>query len=537
MIGIELIGITLTGWVSLLVAVSAGIIGAVMFMLGSEKMHYVWGIFCVTVCVWAGGFFFSSQAPDIASALYWTRIEYIGVILIPFTYFHFVLELTKKSNIWLIISLYAIGLFIVYINLTTALIVSDVTYIFNELYYNHPPGPLHTYFLGFFVLLVIIAHYLGYTTYKASNDEQFRKSTRLFFFATGISFVGATMNFLSVYGLFIHPITNFTVAFAPPVIAYAMLKYKLFDVRVVTAQFLTLVLVAFAVVRLFVSNSMQEVIFNILILLVTLSVGVYLILSVRREVEQRDQIQKLADNLKVANTKLKELDKLKSQFLSIASHDLRAPLTAIRNFMSILLDGTYGKLPPAAEEGTKQVFDRSTEMAEMVDNYLNVSRIEQGRMKYDIADVDFKVTVSEAVKAFTPQATEKGLKIEYKEPQDNIILKADEPKLREVVENLINNSILYTEKGSITVSLEKKENMARFMVSDTGVGMSKETISKLFKLFSQGDDSRKYNPKSTGVGLYITKAHVEAHGGKVSAKSDGEGKGSRFIAEIPLKNN
>ena len=114
-------------------------------------------------------------------------------------------------------------------------------------------------------------------------------------------------------------------------------------------------------------------------------------------------------------------------------------------------------------------------------------------------------------------------------------MRADENKMREVIENLINNAINYTPKGSITISVEKVGGKVRIVFKDTGIGMSQKTISKLFGLFSPGDDSRKYNPKSTGVGLYITKAHVEAHKGTVRAESDGEGKGSRFVVELPLR--
>jgi signal transduction histidine kinase len=227
---------------------------------------------------------------------------------------------------------------------------------------------------------------------------------------------------------------------------------------------------------------------------------------------------------------------MKSQFLSIASHDLRAPLTVIRNFMSLLLDGTYGKLPDAASEGMRQVFDRASDMAKSVDSYLNVSRIEQGRMKYDFIDIELAPLVEKAVKDFTPNAEKKGLTVSF--VSDPALkgkkAKVDVSKMNEVLNNLLDNSIKYTPKGGLSVKLEKVAAGARFTIEDTGIGMSQETIGKLFKLFSTGAESLKVNTSSTGVGLYITKAHVEAHGGRIWAESDGEGKGSRFIMELPL---
>lgn len=533
-LGAELLGITLTGWISVTVAVSVGVLAAAMFVLGSERLHYVWGLFCTAVSIWTGSFFFVSQATDPSQAIFWWKMTYIGIILIPFTYFHFVLVLTKKLNAWIVSSLYLVAGFFLYINFATDLVIKDVTYFFNELYYNYPAGLLHPYFLAFFVLLVLIAHIIGFNSYRTSTDPVQKERTWLFFLATGVGFIGATMNFFGVYGIPIHPSTNFTAALAPPVIAYAILKYKLFDIKVVLAQFLTLALSGFTIFRLVASKTPQELTFNLVVLFITVIVGIYLIRSVRKEVEAREQIEQLAKKLEAANARLKELDTLKSQFLSIASHDLRAPLTAIRNFMSLLLDGTFGKLPAGAQSGVQQVFDRATDMASMVDNYLNVSRIEQGRMKYDFTEVNLTELITKTVESFVNLAKEKGIAIALRPIREAFMMKGDASKLREVFENLINNGILYTERGTITVSAERDGSKLRITFADTGVGMSKETIGKLFQLFSPGDDSRKYNPKSTGVGLYISKAHVVAHRGSVRAESDGVGKGSRFIVELPL---
>ena len=533
--GIELLGISLTGWIAVSVSVSIGILAALMFILGSERLHYVWGLFCTAVSIWTGAFFFVSQATTPTEAIFWWKITYVGIILIPFTYFHFVLTLVKKVNVWVIGALYAVAATFLYFDLTTNLMIDQVTYVFNELYYNYPAGVLHPYLLFCFITLVLIAHIIGFNSYRTSTDPIQRERTWLFFLSTGVGFIGAIMNFFGVYGIFIHPSTNFTAALAPPVIAYTILRYHLFNMKVVLAQVLTLALAGFTVFRLIVSKSLSELMFNVVFLLITVIVGIYLVKSVRKEVEAREEIERLATNLEKANERLKELDTLKSQFLSIASHDLRAPLTAIRNFMSMLMDGTYGKLPPAAEEGTKQVFERATEMAGMVDNYLNVSRIEQGRMKYDFADMDLKDTLNEAIASLTPVAKEKGLSVWYTPVAESLPVRGDEPKLREVFENLFNNAINYTPKGSIRVTVEKQGEKVRITFQDTGIGMSRKTIDHLFGLFSQGEDSRKYNPKSTGVGLYITKAHVTAHRGTIRAESDGEGKGSRFIIELPLK--
>jgi signal transduction histidine kinase len=319
-------------------------------------------------------------------------------------------------------------------------------------------------------------------------------------------------------------------------IFFATLKFRLFNLKIVATEIFIFILWIFILIRLILSTEWIDRIMNGVLFIFAVIIGLFLVRSVIQEVEQREEIQRLADSLKAANDKLKELDRLKSEFLSIATHDLRAPLSAIRNFMSLMLDGTYGKLPAATEEGMRQVFDRATEMSTSVDNYLNISRIEQGRMKYDFEYTDLKKIVEETAATFMPIATEKGLVLSLSIPPGlaSVPVRGDVPKLHEVFNNLVDNSIKYTPKGEVRVVVEGGEHTARVIIQDTGVGMSGDTKQRLFKLFSPGAGSRKINPKSTGVGLYIAKKHVEAHKGTLLAESKGEGKGSRFIVELPI---
>ncbi len=346
-------------------------------------------------------------------------------------------------------------------------------------------------------------------------------------------------NFVLPTSFQVYGFIPFGAVFIFPFIAatgYAIFEYKLFDVKVIGTQIFAFVLTLVSLIQLIFSTSTLEVIVRTCVFVLVLVFAISLIRSVMREVKQREEIERLAGDLKAANERLKELDKLKSEFLSIASHDLRAPLTVIRNFVSLLMDGTYGKLPSAAEEGLRQVFDRATDMAKSVDSYLNVSRIEQGRMKYDFIDVELSPIIKKSVADFKPNADKKGVALSLTLSLDLEGKKArlDISKINEVLNNLLDNSIKYTPKGSITVTAEKVGSIARVTIKDSGVGMSPETIKKLFQLFSTGTESLKVNTTSTGVGLYITKAHAEAHKGRIWAESEGEGKGSTFILELPL---
>lgn len=335
-------------------------------------------------------------------------------------------------------------------------------------------------------------------------------------------------NFIPFGAVFIFPFIGCT--------AYAIYHYRLFNVKVVATQILAFLLTIAALIQVVFSTDFIETIFRVTAFLLTLVASIFLVRSVMREVQLREEVEQLASNLSTANDKLKELDRLKSQFLSMASHDLRAPLTIIRNFISLLLDGSYGKLAPAGQEGLQQVFDRATDMAKSVETYLDVSRIEQGRMKYDFVDIELIPLIKNAVMAFTPNAEKKGLKLSaiYDPALDGIKAKIDVSKMNEVLNNILDNTIKYTPTGEMNLSVKRIGSVARISLKDTGVGMTEDTLKNLFQLFRPGEDSKRINPASTGVGLFVTKAHVEAHSGKIWAESEGAGKGSTFVIELPL---
>lgn len=537
------LGITLTGWVAIVMALSLSMLSGIMFMLGTRKLHYLWGAFTAAGALWGIGFYMVSISGDYASAQFWWRFALVGVVLAPFTFFHFVsefiqLQLPYWTRVIVFGGLYTLCAILIILALGTNLLVNELTFLFGEVYYDTPPAALHPYFTFLYVSIISVSYLLIFRSmYLAILPEAQRKQAWYLIVGSGIGLIGGSMDLLLIYDvLHVHPIRNLLVIVGTSIVGFSILKYKLFDVKVVTAQFLTFFIVAFSVIRLATSSSSQETIFNTLMLGVTLAIGVYLIQSVRREVEQREQIQLLASELKIKNEKLTELDKLKSQFLSIATHELRTPLTIVRNFMSLLMDGTYGKMPVAAEEGAHQVFERVTDMAHSVDTYLNVSRIEQGKISYSFEPGDITPLVKLAVEGLKANAEKKKLSLTLDIKPGAEILKAniDGPKITEVIINLIDNSIKYTPQGTVAVTLEKVGQRARMTIRDTGVGMSEKTLAGLFKLFSPGEDSKKINPASTGVGLYVSKAHVDAHKGTLTAASDGVGKGSVFILDLPL---
>jgi signal transduction histidine kinase len=239
--------------------------------------------------------------------------------------------------------------------------------------------------------------------------------------------------------------------------------------------------------------------------------------------------EKLAD----ANERLKQLDQLKSEFLSVASHQLRAPITAIKGYLANVAEGLYGAVPEYLNEPLGVVQESARVMTSSIEDYLNVSRIEQGRMKYDFTEFDITPLAKRATEELEPVAQKKNLTLIFNDSPEAKI-NADFGKIKQVFTNLIDNAIKYTEQGSVTVSVSTEGDHVRFMTQDTGIGIPADEIGKLFDKFMRARDANKVNTTGTGLGLYVAKNLVEGHGGKIWAESDGPGKGSRFIVELPV---
>ncbi len=241
------------------------------------------------------------------------------------------------------------------------------------------------------------------------------------------------------------------------------------------------------------------------------------------------------DQLGRANERLKELDQQKSEFISLASHQLRSPLTAIKGYASLLLEGDFGQLPEKIRETVEIIYKSTQAMAVLVGDYLDVSRIEQGRMRYDYSNFDLKELVENIVDELRPTVAAAKLSIKFECNQsDNYMIHADMGKLKQVFLNLIDNSIKYTPKGGMEVSLNKDNQNKKitFRIKDTGIGIPGEVLPRLFEKFTRAPDANKVNIMGTGLGLYVAKKMIEAHGGKIWAESDGKDKGSTFVVEL-----
>lgn len=335
---------------------------------------------------------------------------------------------------------------------------------------------------------------------------------------------------LEMYGLFGMVAFMFSIAFTS-------VKYKAFNVNLAAPVALVIGLWIFVFSLLFIRKiEIVQVIVSVTLFFLFIF-GYALIKSIRREIRQRQEIERLAKRLKQANTRLRELDKQKSEFVSIASHQLRSPLTVISGYASMLREGGFGKLPAKAKESTERIYQSARLMTQSIEEYLNVSRIESGNMKYEKVDFNLRNEVERIANDSRQEAIKRGLLLMFKTDMTTSgIVNADVGKVVQAIHNLINNSLKYTPKGSVNVLVRDDQVKKRIYVEviDTGIGMSEKTLNTIFQKFERADNAHKVNIQGTGLGLYMALKIIEAMGGTITASSEGEGKGSKFVLELPL---
>jgi PAS domain S-box-containing protein len=254
--------------------------------------------------------------------------------------------------------------------------------------------------------------------------------------------------------------------------------------------------------------------------------------------EQKKAEEKLklyAEQLEIANAQLQELNKLKSEFLANTSHELRTPLNSIIGFLNLIKEGLY-----ESKEEMMQFVDNALMSARhllnIINDILDLAKIEAGKLELTIEDVEVSELLQEVWTLSHVQAEQKKLEYRMIYPEKPIFIRGDRNRLKQILLNLIGNSIKFTHKGGITVKVEvfEEKGHCQFSVIDTGIGISKEKQAKLFQKFVQADGTttRKYG--GTGLGLAITKSLVEMMGGVIELFSEGEGKGTTVIFTIPL---
>jgi signal transduction histidine kinase len=314
---------------------------------------------------------------------------------------------------------------------------------------------------------------------------------------------------------------------------YLILKYRVFRRRIVTVQFSVGAIIVFILIRLFASETKEEFLWNILLVLIVVASGILLIQTVLKEIKQRQKLELLSKNLELANKRLEQIDAARKKFLSFASHQLRAPMTIIKGYATLLLDKDYLGSPEKSKPIISKIIGSTEELDRLIKNFLDARAIEEGKMSYNLEPIDLVSLTSSIVEDFRFAADEKNLTLGFETSKPLITINADRMKLHQVIQNLIDNAIKYTNAGFVRVAIKDKENRILLTVSDSGRGIAPEIKDRLFGQFVREEENAE-KTQGNGLGLYIAKEIVTAHQGKIWAESEGVSKGSTFYVELPI---
>ncbi len=505
-----------------------------------KKTNQVFFLFILSVIFWVSCVFLADFLKNYHKVMFWTKMSIIGPVFSAIFFYYFSSIFPQKnfeiSNRIKILIFLSIILFLILS--PTSLNIKNIE--IKEWGTDFTPGPLYL------LLFIHIIFFFGLAFKNLRKNyitaqEKIQKYQILYLSAafsigvivamlTNIIFPFLGFAYFSKYG------PSLSILFFVLITSIAILKHHLLNVKVILTEALVFLLISILIIKIPISKNTSELIFNTIILVLTTVVGLGLIRSVIWEIKRREEIEKITNDLKKAYKKLQILDQAKSEFISIASHQLRTPLTAIKGYISLIQEKLYGSPPAKMKRPLENIYISTERLIKLVNDLLSISRIEAGKIKAELEISALEDIIDSVVEELKNLAKEKGLYLKWEKPKEPLPkLLLDKDKIRQVVLNVIDNAIRYTKKGGVVIKAISKENSCVIEVRDTGPGMTEEEISRLFESFRRGSAGKRTWTGGAGLGLYIAKKFLDMHNGKIWAESPGINKGSIFYIEIPIK--
>jgi signal transduction histidine kinase len=502
-----------------------------------NKIDLCFALFAFCACVWSAGYFFwqISAAHDVA--LFWVRFLIAGAIGIGITYLHFVFEFLNLSNekqrllraLDVLFAAFFIADF-------TPAVVKTVEARLQFTFWPVPGLAFHIFLISW-LLCIFYSTSLLYKTYLVSQGI-FKKQVKTLLWGVSIGFVAGSFNYLLWYNIPIPPVTNILVSLYFILVFYAIVRYKFFNIKVIATEAFVLLLLGTSIWQLFTPDISRNVFLSSAFISLVLVAGIFLIRSVVLEVTQRERLQELSKKLADANEQLKALDKARAEFISIASHQLRTPPATIKWYLAAMLGGDFGPVSDKLKQALTTAEMTNNSMISLIDDLLNASRIERGKMEFIFEPTDLLKITQLTIDQLMPQALQKKQKLTFHPTKPGAIpeVNADKEKLRQVVNNFIDNAIKYSPTGGvIDVTISKTDKDIVVKVKDNGRGILPDSLNTVFEKYNRG--GTKTDSQGLGLGLYVAKVVVEQHQGKIWAESEGEGKGSTFCLSLPIQSN
>jgi signal transduction histidine kinase len=525
-------------YIFLAIAIFICILGFLVYLHGPhEQVNRAFIVFILILLPWMISNYAETVVKNIYLAKFFIYSDFVLGAILVYTFSYFCLHFTrvkwvKKSIVFLIPS-------IIFATLPLfELVITDVRFD-NQHQLIYSPGPLYWLYTVYLFLYcgIGIIHILKRAILQRGEERSKAILVLIGFGLSAIIILVINLFFQNVVSPEIFRLGIFSIIFLIIFITYAIIRHNIFNVKIFTAEALTIFVTLISITQIFGAKSTLELFSRLVFFVFIIVVGFMLIRSIYLEIRRREEIERISKELAEANEKLKELDRAKTDFLSIAAHQLRSPLTVIKLGIAALLDGTFGSLGEKQVYALQKIFESNERLINLVNDFLNISRIEMGRIEYSFSPTNLIELIQGVIEEFRPKAEAKGLSLVFQSPEEPLpLLKIDSEKIRQVIINLIDNAIKYTEKGGVACSLKKQEKEVVFSVRDSGRGLTPEEIQIMFEKFRRGGKGpMRERVEGSGFGLFVAKTFIEAHGGKIWGESEGENKGSTFSFTLPIK--
>lgn len=502
-----------------------------------KKVNIGFVLFSLFLGWWSFGFYFWITANNYNEAGFWVGVANFGFTLMPVAFYNWIVFLLKKDRRYLIALGYIISVAFSLFSFTN-LYFTDLTVVDNFIFWPRA---------GFIYIFYIIFIYLGFfilgifelidEIMNNRNKDEKHIDKNILVLSILILILGIS-NFPLWYGIKILPYGGLMAIFVNIfLLTYVIIKYQIINQRSFYVQSLVGIILTINSIEIFFSKSLTEIFYKTIMLVFLMFFSNLLIKNYREDIEQKESLMRMRKKLESNNKKLKELDNAKNEFISIAAHQLRTPPTVIKGYLNLAKEDPNNQLDDETKDSLSRALASNERLIELVEDILNISRIESGKMQYDFRpNQSIEKILRDLRETFETKAKDRGLKfkleiIDKKIP--NITM--DSNKIREVISNLIDNAIKYTVKGNIVLRCTKEIDKIKIEVADTGMGISKMEIGNLFRKFSRGSNANQLSSGGIGLGIYVGRKIVEAHRGKIWAESPGVERGSTFVIELPIE--
>lgn len=543
-----ILNMSLAGWVVAVASMLTAFLSGIIFLQDPAKhSSKFFSFFGLVVGMWGIAYAFFDGALGTSSIHLAVQTLYLVAGLVPLSIFLFLCDFSIKGNpfsFWKLVAVFA-----PYLGIAGALAVPGFIVGYREAVSGSSGAmvfgkgyPIYIFYILAFLVAGVAVLIKKYRESAGMFKVSIRSILTALFSASAVAV--STMLFFPLFGgghdlFWVGHMVTIIFGFAT---SFVLVKYNFWSLKVIATEFFILIVALVLVIELFLATSTLDLFIKAGITVFIIFSSSFLVGSVKREIESGDRIARLLSDLDYLYKQLKVLDAKKSEFLSIASHHLRDPLTAIRGYASMLTEGSFGELSAPLKEAVEKILESSKRLITMISDFMDISRIESGDMNYNFADVDMKKLVLDLADEmkFNAEHMHLGFDVTVDEGSSgdgSFVTVGDAGKLRQVVSNLIDNSIKYTPRGHLSILLRKSSDKKKilFSIADTGIGMNDLTKEKIFRKFSRAEGVNKVYTEGTGLGLYVAKEIITKHKGRIWAESKGEGLGSIFFVELEAK--